>query len=214
MSLIEIAFSGKFLFAIIVHGVLIVSGIFIFEYLGNRYSNPVLDFSWERIGMPFYRAFVIAIFVFSTYPIIFGLSEAPGLSELINSGENRINSVINILFLISLFFPLIPIIGRKIELILPLQAIACCIMVFSWLAEHYDLQTYTDWPGFNIFVIIVLLAILTHFIANLMANELGSKLDKRFHVAGCQELIGPAIILFMQAPAILLYSAALGRQLV
>lgn len=214
MGTIEIIFSGQFIFATLVYGLLIIIGLFILEYIRSKLEHDLLMGLWGKVSIPLFRAFLIGLFVYISYPIIFGLEDAPSITTLINAEEGRINSIINILFLISLFFPFIPILGKHIELILPLQAIACCIMVFSWLAEANQLTEYTYWPGILIVVAILLIAVFTHWLANHLAGGLGQVLDQKFHVDGSNELVARAIILFMQAPAIVLYSSALGSQLI
>ena len=214
MNIFDIIFSADFFIAILLHAVLIVIGMIIFEYLHNRYKNSFLDLMWEKLGMPLYRALVIAIFVLSTYPVIFGIKEAPDLSELLFIGEGRVIGIVNILFLISLLFPFIPFVGRHSGLVLPVQAIACCVMIFSWLADYYGLNNYTVIPDLSIIIAIIIISILTYSLAKWLAHEFGANLDKKFNLDGCQELIAPSAILFFQIPAILLYSFSLGEQLI
>lgn len=213
MTIIEIIFNHQFILAIVLHGLLILIGLPFLEHIKLKLEQPFMMSLWGSVTIPLYRAFLIGLFVFISYPIIFGITEAPSISNLISAEEGRINSVINVLFLMSLFFPLIPVIGKQIELILPLQVIACCIMVFSWLVQTTEVTEYSYWPGFATVFLIILLAVFTHWLANHLASALGQEFDKKFNVDGCQEIIGRAVILFMQAPAILLYSAALGKQI-
>lgn len=213
MNVFNVIFSSHFVVATILHSVLILTGIIIFEFLHTRYKHSLLDFLWEKVGMPLYRAIVISIFVFVSYPIIFGLSEAPNLSTLLATGDGRVMNVINVLFVISLLFPLVPVLGKHNGLVLPVQAIICCAMIFSWLARYYRLDDYQSIPDFNIVLIMLVVMLCTYYLATWTAHEFGEKLDKRFHLEGCQELIAPSIILFMQFPVILLYSFSLGKQL-
>lgn len=213
MNIFQIVFSSEFIVAIVLHAILIVLGMIIFEYLHKRYKNSLLDLMWDNIGMPLYRALVIAIFVLSTYPIIFGIEQAPELSKLMALGDGRVIDIVNVLFLISLLFPFIPVIGKQTGLILPIQAIACCIMIFSWLAQYHNLNDYHVVPKFSVILLIILLSALTYYIAQWLAHEFGASLDRKFNLDGCQELIAPSIILFLQIPAILIYSFSLGAQL-
>ncbi len=213
MSIIEILFNQQFILAVLLHGLLILIGLPILEYIKIKFEHPFLMSMWAKVAIPLYRAFLIGLFVFVSYPVVFGLEDVVSISALLTAEDGRINNVINVLFIISLFFPLIPVIGKQIELILPLQVIACCIMVFSWLVQATQITDYSYWPGFSTVFLIILLAIFTHWLANHLSSSIGQVLDKKFNLDGCQEIIGRAVILFMQAPAILLYSVALGKQL-
>jgi uncharacterized protein (UPF0218 family) len=62
-------------------------------------------------------------------------------------------------------------------------------------------------------MVIALLAVISHWLAVNIAKNTASHLDEHFNVTGFEDLISQSIILFMQAPAILVYSLGLGRQL-
>jgi len=53
----------------------------------------------------------------------------------------------------------------------------------------------------------------THWLAQAASHYLGDAIDEKFSVEHAGHLLSRALVLFMQSPAILLYSSALGRQL-
>ncbi|MCG8324804.1 MAG: hypothetical protein MI673_04745 [Thiotrichales bacterium] len=179
----------------------------------NRLNHPVLMSLWDVIVEPLYRAAVLVCFIFLAYPVIFGLENATGILTLLSEGENRTDHLINLVFISSLFLPFIPVAGKWMELILPLQAILCCMMVFSWLAQNHGLTDYSYWPGTIVVLTIILLASFTHWLSVFISKRAGNSLDQHFNVTGFEELTGESIIVFMQAPAILVYSLSLGQQI-
>ena len=214
MDIIEILFSADLWFGLIIQGLLIVLGIVVFEFLHLRLQNSILELAWDKVGMPLYRAFVIVIFVMISYPTIFGLLEAPHIFDLVIIGDGKITRVINILFILGFALPFIPVLGKHTNIVLLLQSLLCCMFVFSWLADHLGAHNIHYFPDMNIALIIAILAVASSYLANWLSLEFGEKLNKRFHLEGCEQLIAPTIALFIQAPIILLYSSSLGRQLI
>ena len=145
--------------------------------------------------------------------MIFGIKDAPSIFLLLSSGKLRINNLINLLFILTLLFPLIPVIGNWRELILPLQGIVASTIVFSWLAQALQVEHISYWPGFDIIVYVVLVAIATHWLALKITLHIGHKFDAVFNVTNSGSLFASCLIIFMQSPAILLVSRALGQQL-
>jgi hypothetical protein len=52
------------------------------------------------------------IFILMAYPTIFGIVDAPPLAALFNENATRVNYLVNMFFLTTLLFPLIPVIGK------------------------------------------------------------------------------------------------------
>ncbi|MDX1518817.1 MAG: hypothetical protein R3318_01760 [Gammaproteobacteria bacterium] len=197
----------------IVYAVLIFAGLLLLDRLHHRLNHHFLQTVQDLVFEPLYRAFVMVCFIFLSYPVLFGITDTVGIFTLLAAGEQRTSHLVNLVFITSLLLPLIPGPGKLIELVLPVQAILCCMMVFSWLAQHNGLQEYSYWPGIPVILLIVLLALITHWLSVTLARHAGTWLDEAWNVTGFEELLGESIILFMQAPAILVYSLTLGRQL-
>jgi len=213
MSITDILFNSRFLLACAGYAVLIITGLALLEWIIHRPGHPVLTTISERVIEPLYRAFVLVAFIFMAYPLIYGIEEAVPIAGLLANGKYRADQLINLVFLTSLILPVLPVIGKRIELILPVQAIVCCMMVFNWLAQHRQITAFSYWPGLDVVMVIALLAVISHWLAVNIAKNTGSLLDEHFNVTGFEDLISQSIILFMQAPAILVYSLGLGRQL-
>jgi hypothetical protein len=86
------------------------------------------------------------IFFLMAYLTIFGIVDAPPLAALFNENATRVNYLVNMFFLTTLLFPLIPVIGKWEELILPVEAIAASSVLFSWTAADIGISTVHYWP--------------------------------------------------------------------
>ena len=213
MSIVQIVFSTEFIFAAGTYAVIIMLALPCFDRIHRALEHSVLQWPWDHIGMPLLRAALMLLFILLAYPLIFAIADAPSIGTLLDNDERRVNYLINLLFLVTLLFPLIPVLGEWEELILPAQAIAACSLLFTWLAAAQGLSNIRYWPGINTVVYILVLAFVTHKLAQAVSHYLGESIDEKFNITDAGQLLSRALVLFMQSPAILLYSAALGRQL-
>ncbi len=206
MSTIQVMLSADFMLAIVVYGVAILVTIPMFDRIHTALDQVVLYWPWEHIGKPLLQASLMVLFIMVAYPILFGLKEAPPIFLLLSADDMRVNTLINVLFILTLLFPLLPVFGNWRELILPLQGIAASMMVFSWLAAAQGLEEITYWPGMDTVIYIILIAMFTHWLAVTVSHHIGHKFDESFNVADSGELFARCIILSFQSPAILLIS--------
>ena len=213
MSIIQIIFSHDLIIAYLVYLVSILVLLPLFAWIHNRLNHVSLQWSWEHVGMPLLRAALMVVFIFIAYPLIFGIRDAPSLAMLLAEDEMRIHYLINVIFVITLLFPVIPVLGRWNEFILPSQGMAASMFLFSWMTGALGIKNVSYWPGFDILACILVIAIITHYLAIYISRHLGYFLDKQFNVLNSGKILYMGIILFMQSPSILVFSLALGRQL-
>jgi hypothetical protein len=213
MSIFGIILSEKFLVALAIYGVLITIIFPLSNYIYHRLQNSFLEWMWDHIAMPLIQAGMLMFFILLTYPVIFGLEYAPSISSLLSQDDLRINHLVNLLFIISLLFPVVPVIGKWNEMILPVQGIAGSMMIFSWMASSLGVTHYSYWPGWDVVLYCMILGVVTHWFAILIAHLIGHKIDTSYNVLGSGELFSRGLILLMQSPVILMFSAGLGKQL-
>lgn len=163
--------------------------------------------------MPLIRAFLIIGFILLAYPINFGIESAPTIETLITAGDMRSSFLINMIFLLTFFLPLIPLLGKLDELIIPLQGLLCTMIIFSWLCQRLSIHDYHLLPSLSVIALIIFIAVITHWFAKYMADYTGSYLDKLFHRDGFKILTFQAIVLIMQSPVIFIFGLFLGKQL-
>jgi hypothetical protein len=167
---------------------------------------------FEHVVIPIARAMTLVLFILVAYPALFGLEAAPPLGELLAADRLRLTTLLNLVFLLTLLLPLVPVIGRLQELVLPLQGITAATLLFRWLAAESPREIHY-WPGLMTVLGLLLLASLTHWLAKGLAQQLAQGLDRTLGRAGSDKLIHRSVVMLMQMPVILLYTLSLGRQL-
>lgn len=213
MTLDQILSHHQTLFALFMYCISIVVAIPVFELIHTRLDNRFLQSMWDKIGAPLLRTFLIIGFIILVYPLNYGLDNAPGIQHLLNVEKMRINILINIIFLLTFFFPLIPIIGKWDELIIPLQGIICSMIIFNWLCQSLQIKDYYLLPGMSVFVSIILISLITHWIAEYLSYHIGEYLDTLFDREGFKLVVFRCVLLLMQSPVIFIFGIALGKQL-
>jgi len=213
MGIIESLFRGEIIFAFVCYLGLIIVTLPLFEKIYQLLHYHFFQIIWDRIGIPLLRALLMVVFICIAYPSLFGIVEAPGLSTLLTSDELHFSHLINLVFITTLFFPLIPVIGRFNALILPAQGIAATALLFSWLGAALHADNISLFPNTKTVTTIILMAGFTWWLALKLSHSIGILLDKKFNREGFIDLTGRSLLLVLQTPVILIYSLYLGKQL-
>lgn len=213
MSIFQVIFSADFILAMASYCLTIGPALLLFDWLHRRLEHQALQWPWDHIGMPLLRALLILMFILMVYPGLFALDNAPTLGELFSANDGRLTQAVNILFLVTLLIPLVPVVGDWEELVLPAQAMTASALLFSWLAEWKGINEVSYLPGTGSIIFLLVLAILTHWLAVNLAASVGEMLDEKFHVKDSGHLVSRALVLVMQSPVIVIYSLSLGKQL-
>ena len=214
MSAIEILLNGKIITAILIFTLFSI----VVEILARKILNMFDDISatewiFEKIFIPLSRAIGLMIFILLSYPVLFGVTDAPPLSELLSAGSHRINTLINILFILPLAFSIIPVFGSIPALLLPVQGIAGSTLVFSWMQGALNLPNVHYIPSIIIILAIVLCAVITHEIAKWISHHIAERTNRRFHINDGQKIVYRIVVVVAQLPVILIYTTGLGSQL-
>lgn len=214
MSPLQALFTPDLLLAALVHLALLITLLAGFSWLGHHTQGiPVTDWLLEHVAHPLARAAVLVVFVLIAYPALFGLSQVPDWSELLAAERGRLQSLLNWVFLASLLLPLVPVLGRLQALVLPVQGMVACALLFSWLAQAQGWTHVTLWPSGPTAASLILLTLVTHALASLAARPVGAWIDQRFALLGAEALAFEAMVIVAQIPVILLYGLSLGAQL-
>jgi hypothetical protein len=213
MSISTIFFSVKFLTALAVYAILITIFLPLQARVYEKLEHSALQWKWEHIAIPLAQAAMMMVFILLAYPVIYGIENAPEISILLSQDDLRIDYLVNLIFMVSLLFPLIPVLGHWHELVLPLQGIAASALIFSWLAQGVGLTEFSYWPGWEIVIACLFLGVFTHWVGVKISQFVGHKLDEAFNVLHSGELFSRGLILLLQSPVILLFSCSLGKQL-
>jgi hypothetical protein len=213
MTLTQIIFHQQTVFAFFVYCLGIAIILPSFAFIHDKLGHTFLQYCWVKIGMPLIRAFLIIGFIMLIYPINFGIDSAPSINTLLAMDEMRSSFLINMIFLLTFFFPFVPLLGKLDELTIPLQGILCSMIIFSWLCQGLDINDYKLLPGVKALISIIIISVMTHWLAKQLADYIGDYLDKQLHRDGFKTLTFTAVILIMQSPVIFIFGLSLGKQL-
>ena len=213
MSIFDVIFSANIIMAVCFYCLGIVLLLPLFDWLHRLLEHHSLQWFWDHIGTPLLRTILIIMFIILAYPELFAVKQAPDVSELLAMGDDRAIHVINIIFLLTLLVPLLPVIGSMESLILPLQGMTASAVLFSWLAESQRVRGVSYFPELSTMIFIFVMAVLTHWFALHISANIGEELDEKYRVVNSSSFISKAMVLVIQSPIILLYSLSLGRQL-
>ncbi|MDP9141157.1 MAG: hypothetical protein M3O62_10235 [Pseudomonadota bacterium] len=162
----------------------------------------------ESFLLPLCRVFALMLLMLLAYPDLFGAGPSgtalPSLGAIVFGVDGRFDHMINVLFLVGLLLPAIPGARKLAGVVMPLQGMAGVAMLFSWLAQTLDVQvrllpTPAQW---------LTLATLSA-IAMLCAWLLTRAVDDPTRRHDLYDLL----LLWLQAPVLLVYGRMLGSQL-
>ena len=220
MSSIDVLFHPDFIFAMLCHSFiapsLIVTVFFLLDKANKsaRGSHWAIEFNhWttQHIWLPLARIVAILLFIGMAYPTLFGIDSASSIGELLDS--QRINTLINVLFVISVFLPVLPVVGKLHSLILPIQSLAAAQLLFSWMNQR-DYQLEISFiPHWHSLVLLSALVIASHYLGQWSSRHIGRFLDEALNVEGSTDLIFQSVLLLLQGPLLLVYTVGLGAQL-
>ena len=220
MSSVEVLFHREFILALLGHGILAPSLIFGVFWLLDKLNNSAEGSYWaiqfntwttHHIWLPLARITAIISFIAMAYPVIYGIKDAPSVFTLLDS--ERINTLINTLFVVSILLPLVPILGRFHSLVLPIQSVAAAQLLFNWLNQHSYQHDISVLPSFTAFASITMLIIISHWVSKWISQSAGKLIDESLNVEGSTDLLFQSVLLFLQGPLLLIYTVELGRQL-
>ena len=206
------AMTGEVVAAAVLHGVLSLALALVGVRVVRTASHPVVPWLWEHLYLPLLRAGALVVFILVAYPALFGLAEAPAVRVLLAAAPARFSHLLGVVFLLSLLLPAVPVIGSP-ALALPVQGAAGSALVFHWLAEAAGAQEVGYWPGFPSLAGAGAMAYAAWRAARWAAAALDETGRRLWNVADAGEAAFQALLLFLQAPAVLVYSLGLGRQL-
>lgn len=214
MTLLESLLHPQLLFALALFVIVSV----LIEVAAYKLLLAIVDVApshWliEHTVIPAARALALTSFILAAHPVLFGMESAPPVSELLAAGQLRLTSLVNVIFLLSLLLPLIPVFSRWPAFVLPIQGIAAATMVFYWWASTQPQAEIHFWPGTTTLLSLLVFAFVTHEIAKQLSHQLEKRIDAIIERKGSGQLIYRTVMMVMQMPVILIYTLSLGQQL-
>lgn len=214
MQLIDTLATADVLLGLLTAGLLNLA-VMVIEYRlpASLAQSPPSEWIAYRVLLPIGRILAVLAFILVAYPTLFGLGGAPSAASLIANGEGRFSHLINAAFLASLLLPFVPVIGRIPGAVLPVQGLIATAMLLVWMAAALGLKPNL-WPGWPVLGFVAGWAVGSEWLARQTAFALGEHLYMRTGYAGTEQALYGFLVLFLQLPAILIYSLKIGTQLV
>lgn len=214
MSFTEVLVSPGVLLALLLFAAIGLAEPFVEHRLHSALEgNHAFHWAWEHFFAPLARAAALVAFVWIAYPAIYGVQFAPEFAALIGESALQLNSLLGVLFMCTLLLPLFPLFANRVELILPLQGLIATATVFDWYTDYLGATAANAWPGTPAAALIAAIVIFGHRLAARLGHIAGHWLDDAFITRGFERIVPNALELLAQAPVMLLYGFALGRQI-
>jgi hypothetical protein len=214
MTLLESLFHPQLLFALALFAIVsVVVEVAAYKLLLAVAEVPPSHWLMAHVIVPAARALALVSFILVAYPVLFGVSSALPVGELLAADQLRLTNLVNVVFLLSLLLPLIPIFSRWPAFVLPLQGIAAAAMLFRWWAASQPHVDIHYWPNTATVIGLLMLAFVSHEIAKQVSHQLEKRVEAIIQREGSGRLIYRTVVMVMQVPVILLYTLSLGKQL-
>ena len=214
VDLLSAMFEGRVLVAMGVYALLAATEPFLEQGIERACDdNPPALWFFEHLGLPLLRAACIIAFVYLAYPALFGLRDAPALGTLLAAHAGATGTLLGIAFLVALFAPLVPLLHRHPELVLPIQGMLATALLFEWLTEWLHMSSVSPWPGSDVMALALGVAWLMHRLARRIGHLLGTSADAATGRAGYDVLAVHVVTMIAQLPVILIYGTGLAAQI-
>lgn len=213
MQLIDTIATADVLLGLLAAGLLnLVVVVIEYRLPASLAQSPPSEWIAQRVLLPLGRILAVLAFILVAYPTLFSLGDAPSAASLIANGDGRFSHLINAAFLASLLLPFVPVIGRIPGVVLPVQGLVATAMLFSWSTTALDLKLNL-WPGWPVLGLVAGWAVVSEWLARLAAFAIGEHLYVRTGYAATEQALYEFLIVFLQLPAIVIYSMKIGTQL-
>lgn len=205
-TVLDVILSTRFVAATLIYSLLTLFTTWLDLWLGEKLHDiPVSDWLVEHFGIPLLHALSMIVFIIILYPVLFGLEPLPTVSDLLADGEGRIQHMVNWVFVIALLLPMIPLLGPRIEIVLPVQGLVVLVILSRWLMQYLDLKDASLIPDASTLGAMVLTGVIGSYLTVFITQHLGRWIDDQFDVHHGGTLIYPMLALVMQTPTLALY---------
>lgn len=171
-----------------------------------------LDWGTEYIALPLLRVLLLVGFLLWSYPALFGWVEAAPLEAVFDADEHRLRQLVNLLFVLSLLLPLLPLLGELDATVLPLQGLVATALLYRWATDAATpAATPALWPALPVLAALLLSAAAIHYLARAAAAVAPQHLPSRLQTLppSCRYR---ALALASQWLPMVLYGRYLGGQ--
>jgi hypothetical protein len=205
-GILDVILSTRFVAATLIYTLLTLAVSWLDLWLEEKLHDvPVSDWLAEHFGIPLLRVLSMIVFIILLYPELFSLDPLPSITQLVADGEGRIQHMMNWVFVIALLLPMIPLLGPRIEIVLPVQGLVVLVILSRWLIQYLGLQDVSLIPSASIFGAMMITGVVGSYLTVSVSQHLGRWIDRQFTVHHGATLIYPLLALVIQTPTLALY---------
>jgi hypothetical protein len=205
-GLLDVILSTRFVVATLIYTLLSLFVSWLDLWLEEKLHDvPVSDWLAEHFGIPLLRVLSMIIFIILLYPELFSLEPLPSITQLLANGEGRIQHMMNWVFVIALLLPLVPMLGPRIEIVLPVQGLVVLVILSRWLVQYHGLKDVSLLPSGTIVGAMLITGALGSYLTVSISQHMGRWIDRQFTVHHGGTLIYPLLALVIQTPTLALY---------
>jgi hypothetical protein len=205
-GILDVILSTRFVAATLIYTLLTLAVSWLDLWLEEKLHDvPVSDWLAEHFGIPLLRVLSMIVFFILLYPELFSFDPLPSITQLVADGEGRIQHMMNWVFVIALLLPMIPLLGPRIEIVLPVQGLVVLVILSRWLIQYLGLQDVSLIPSASIFGAMMITGVVGSYLTVSVSQHLGRWIDRQFTVHHGATLIYPLLALVIQTPTLALY---------
>lgn len=215
MDFWQTLFSPEYLFSLIFVSVLHPLILVAVDKLNQHLQQQIILGSLTVfVVRPVVLTLLVLVFLYFAYPTLFGLHSTPAFGQVLLLNHVSFNNLINILFLLGVLLPVIPVIGAHQGSVTVMQSMLMSAVFFHWMIKAVQIDRAIDYvPGFLMLLQLLVLSYVLFQFSVKVSGVLGERLDRFFTTQGIGMLVEPMSTFFLQGPVILLYTLFLGGQL-
>ena len=214
VEFIDAMFNRQVLLATGVYAVLAALEPFLERWITQVFhDNPPALWFQQHLGIPLLRTACVLLFVHLAYPGLFGLRAAPDLHMLLAEHETGPSTMLGLAFLVALVAPVVPMLHRHPELVLPIQGMLATAFLFDWMTDYLHMSSISIWPGTDIMALAFAGAWIMHRLGRRLGRLVGETADAMTDSAGYDSLAVHVVTMLAQLPVILVYSTGLASQI-
>lgn len=170
----------------------------------HRRAHTRLSAAWvDGFALPLGRVLALMGFIACAYPALYGLRGVPSFAALLQGGTGRFDHLLTLLFLAGLLLPAVAPLRHALSLVLPLQGMVGVAVVARWCAASVG-APLSLWPSAPVWLALIAVAGLVHLIARLLVRAIADEV--------LREDARDLLLLWLQAPVLLIYGRFLGAQ--
>jgi hypothetical protein len=206
-DILDVIFTTRFFAATLIYSLLTLLISWLDLWLEDKLHDiPVSDWLAEHFGIPLLHVLAMIVFIILLYPVLFAIDPLPSIVQLISNGEGRIQHMMNWVFVIALLIPMIPLIGPRVEIILPVQGLVVLVILSRWLVQFLDYDQISLIPHGATLGAMLMTGLAGSYLTVVITQHLGRWSDEKFNVQHSGTLLYPILALVIQTPTLALYA--------